>query len=464
MASSRDSASAASTMFRDLPGRVAGGEVVAPEQVKAALDAIKAGAMEEIPAIAFLTGLYIQGRILSDPVELEAELRNRVPAGGVRDNDAATAAGPGGNASAAAAMTPEFREILDWTLAGRALDATMAQVAFDQIMDGRVPTGGLAAFLTALHMRGETVTELEAAVRAMRARMVAVPGMPPGAIDVCGTGGDGLGTLNVSTAVAFVLAALGAPVVKHGNRALSSRSGATDVLLELDVPLPVDHGHIGAMVAEHKLAFLAATNHHPAMRHVGAVRRALGFRTIFNLLGPLCNPAGVARQMVGVFSPDWLGPMVRTLQATGSARVWAICGDCGAGRYIDELTLAGPNHATILEDGQVMSLIVDAGQAGFDPAPISAIAGGAPAHNAAALRALAQGARGAYRDTVLLNAAVALHVAGRGDSIIRGGAIDYAALRANAGLAADALDKGAVAAVLEAVRNFRADMPNRVTG
>ncbi|GCE82944.1 anthranilate phosphoribosyltransferase [Komagataeibacter diospyri] len=459
MASSRDSASVASTTFRDILGRVAGGEVVAPEQVKVALDAIRSGGVDEIPAIAFLTGLYMHGRILADPVELEAELRNRAPAGETSD------AQPGNTVPATPAMTPEFREILDWTLAGHALNADMAQVAFDQIMDGQIGAGGLAAFLTALHMRGETVTELEAAVRAMRARMLAVPGMPENAIDVCGTGGDGLGTLNVSTAVAFVLAALGVPVVKHGNRALSSRSGATDVLLELGVPLPVDHGHIGGMVAEHKLAFLSATNHHPAMRHVGAVRRALGFRTIFNLLGPLCNPAGVTRQMVGVFSPDWLDPMVRTLQATGSARVWAVCGDCGEGRFIDELTLAGPNHATVLEDGQVGSLIVEAGKAGLEPRPISAIAGGSPVHNARALHDLAHGARGAYRDTVLLNAAVALHVADRKHNIIRGGAIDYTALRENIRLAAGVLvENGRVAAVLDAVRSFRTDMSNRVTG
>ncbi|NVN37353.1 anthranilate phosphoribosyltransferase [Komagataeibacter swingsii] len=445
MASSRDSASAASTTFRNILGRVAGGEVVASDIAQTAIKHIESGDAGEVPGIAFLTALYMQGKLRSDPVELESVLLHRNPD--------------------PAAMTPQFREILDWTLDGHALTPEMAQAAFDQIMDGLVPDGALAAFLTALHLRGETVTELEAAVRAMRARMVAVPGMPPGAIDVCGTGGDGLGTLNVSTAVAFVLAALGVPVVKHGNRALSSRSGATDVLLELGVPLPADHGHIGSMVAEHKLAFLAATNHHPAMRHVGAVRRALGFRTIFNLLGPLCNPAGVTRQMVGVFSPDWLDPMVRTLQATGSARVWAICGDCGEGRFIDELTLAGPNHATILEDGQVSSLIVDAEKAGLEPRPISDIAGGSPADNARALHDLAHGARGAYRDTVLLNAAVALHVAGEGHNISRGGgAIDYAALRENIRLAGDVLvEKGRVATVLDAVRNFRADMSNRVT-
>ncbi|KAB8124944.1 anthranilate phosphoribosyltransferase [Komagataeibacter medellinensis] len=444
MGSTMDSAPTASTPFHDILGRVVGGEIVAPGQVRAALEAIKSGTVGEVPAIALLAGLHMQGRIMADPVELEAELRNRP--------------------TADAGMTAEFRDILDTALAGQALDAEMAQAAFDQIMDGQVSEGGLAAFLTALHMRGESVTELEAAVRAMRARMLAVPGLPADAIDVCGTGGDGLGTLNVSTAVAFVLAALGVPVVKHGNRALSSRSGATDVLLELGVPLPVEPAPIGRMVGQHRLAFLAATSHHPAMRHAGAVRRALGFRTIFNLVGPLCNPARVTRQLVGVFSPDWLDTMVRALQATGSTHVWAISGDCGEGRFIDELTLAGPTHACILEGGKVCSLRVDVQQAGLEPAPIAAIAGGTPAHNAQALHALAHGARGAYRDTVLLNAAVALHVAGRGNTILQGGVIDYAALRENIRLAADALDRGAVAAVLEAVRSFRADVPNTVTG
>ncbi|RFD20392.1 anthranilate phosphoribosyltransferase [Komagataeibacter melaceti] len=364
----------------------------------------------------------------------------------------------------APAREAEFRDILAHLLAGQDLSPAMAGAAFGQIMDGAVGEIPLAAFLTALHIRGESVTELHAAVRAMRARMLAVPDMPAGAMDVCGTGGDGLGTLNVSTAVAFVLAALGVPVVKHGNRALSSRSGATDVLLELGVPLPVENGQIRAMMARHCVTFLAATSHHPAMRHVGAVRRGLGFRTIFNLVGPLCNPAGVTRQLVGVFSPTWLEVMARTLREAGSERVWAVSGECGGGRFIDEVTLAGPTHACVLEGGEIFSLALDPAATGLTPAPISAIAGGTPAHNARALRELAEGAAGAYRDTVLLNAAVALHVAGRGDTIIRGGGIDYAALRGNIAIAAEVLDRGAVLAVLEAVRKFRADEPNRVTG
>ncbi|KDU97032.1 anthranilate phosphoribosyltransferase [Komagataeibacter rhaeticus] len=443
MGSTMDSTPATSALFRDLLGQaVDGGAKVAPELAQQGLKCIERGEAAPVPATAFLTALRLRGLLRADPVELEAVLGHRPPV----------------------VVAPEMQAALDRVMDGQALTPDMAQAAFDRIMDGGVPDAALAAFLTALHMRGESAGELEAAVRAMRARMIAVPGMPDDAIDVCGTGGDGLGTLNVSTAVAFVLAALGVPVVKHGNRALSSRSGATDVLLELDVPLPVEPARIGGMVERHGLAFLAATNHHPAMRHVGAVRRALGFRTIFNLVGPLCNPARVTRQMVGVFSPDWLETMVRALQATGSTHVWAVSGDCGQGRFIDELTLAGPTRACVLEGGQVHAVDVDAAAAGLEPAPISAIAGGPPAHNAQALQALARGARGAYRDTVLLNAGVALHVAGRGSTIIRGGAIDYAALRGNIRLAADALDRGAVAAVLEAVRSFRTDVPNRVTG
>ncbi|MCE2564044.1 anthranilate phosphoribosyltransferase [Komagataeibacter sp. FNDCF1] len=444
MAGTMDSGPSTSDTFRAILGRAVAGGVVAPEEAQAALRSIENGDVEQVPAIAFLTALRMQGRVQADPVELEAVLRHRAP-------------GPAGPASG-------FTDILDVVLDGRDLTPDMAQTAFGLIMDGAVSDAVLAAFLTALHMRGESVTELHAAVRAIRARMLAVPAMPDGALDVCGTGGDGLGTLNVSTAVAFVLAAMGVPVAKHGNRALSSRSGATDVLLELDVPLPVDNGHIGRMMAAHCVTFLAAPNHHPAMRHVGMVRRALGFRTIFNLIGPLCNPAEVRRQLVGVFSPDWLEVMVRTLREVGSERVWAVSGECGQGRFIDELTLAGPTHACVLEDGSIRRVTIHAQEAGLATAPIAAIAGGTPAHNARALRELAQGARGAYRDTVLLNAGVALHVAGRGSTIMRGGEIDYAALRGNIGLAADALDRGAVAAVLEAVRNFRADVPNRVTG
>ena len=369
-----------------------------------------------------------------------------------------------GITDAAQGQQAEFRDILAILLAQRDLSPAMAGVAFEQIMDGAVGEIPLAAFLTALHIRGETVTELHAAVRAARARMLAVPGMPAGALDVCGTGGDGLGTLNVSTAVAFVLAALGVPVAKHGNRALSSRSGATDVLLELGVPLPVGNAPIGRMMDACGVTFLAATNHHPAMRHFAAVRRGLGFRTIFNLIGPLCNPAGVTRQLVGVFSPQWLDVMVKTLHEAGSDRVWAVSGACGDSRFVDELTLAGPTRACVREDGQIHNLTVWPEQTGLEPAPIDAIAGGTPAHNARVMRELAQGARGAYRDTVLLNAAVALHVAQRGDNIIHGGAIDYAALRGNIAMAADVLDRGAVLAVLDAVRSFRVDEPNRVTG
>lgn len=357
-----------------------------------------------------------------------------------------------------APVVVDFRSVMKDLLLGHDLPLPVAEGIFAQVMDGQVSDIRLAAFLTALHMKGETAGELRAAVSAIRARMIGVKDLPDGAIDVCGTGGDGLGTFNVSTAVAFVLAALEVPVIKHGNRALSSRSGATDVLLELGVGLPDGHDDIRAQVRACRVAFLAAPNHHPALRHVGQVRRELGFRTIFNLVGPLCNPGHVRRQLVGVFDPRWLRPMVETLRDEGSHCVWSVSGACGDRRWVDELTLAGENRICALDGGVIRDWVVTAGDAGLPPAPIEAIAGGTPRHNARALDDLLCGARGAYRDTVLLNAAVALHVAGRGN-IIQGDRLDIVALRTNVALAASVLDNGAAHAVLQAVRECRADRP-----
>lgn len=351
-----------------------------------------------------------------------------------------------------------FRTVMKDLLAGHDLSHDAAECIFGQIMDGQFSDIRLSSFLTALHMKGETPDELRGAVRAIRARMIGVADLPDGCIDVCGTGGDGLGTFNVSTAVAFVLAALGVPVVKHGNRALSSRSGATDVLQELGVLIPTEHDDIRTQVLTRRVAFLAAPNHHPALRHVGGVRRELGFRTIFNLVGPLCNPGAVRRQMIGVFDPRWLRPIVQTLHDEGSHCVWSVSGNCGDGRWVDELTLAGENRICALDGGVVRDLVLTPTDAGLSCAPIEAIAGGSPEHNARALAALLQGADGAYRDTVLFNAAVALHVAGRGN-IIRDDRIDIVALRANVALAANVLDNGAAHAVLHSVREDRADRP-----
>lgn len=355
-------------------------------------------------------------------------------------------------------MVGDFRSAMQALLLGRDLPLQVAEEVFGQVMDGHVSDIRLAALLTALHAKGESADELRGAVSAIRARMVGVDGLPSGAMDVCGTGGDGLGTFNVSTAVAFVLAALGVPVVKHGNRALSSRSGATDVLRELGVGLPDGHDDIRALVHACRVAFLAAPNHHPALRHVGQVRRELGFRTIFNLVGPLCNPGHVRRQLVGVFDPSWRRPIVQTLRDEGSLCVWSVSGACGDGRWVDELTLAGENRVCALDDGIIRELSITATDAGLPPTPIEAIAGGTPDHNARALEGLLRSGRGAYRDTVLLNAAVALHVSGHGN-IIQGDGLAIVALRKNVALAASVLDNGAAHAVLQSVREYRADRP-----
>ncbi|GAN53351.1 anthranilate phosphoribosyltransferase [Tanticharoenia sakaeratensis] len=345
-----------------------------------------------------------------------------------------------------------FHPLLLDAVSGRPLGEDAAERAFGLIMEGAATDIQVAAFLTALHVRGETAPELLGAVRAVRARMAALPTPLPDAIDVCGTGGDGLGTLNVSTAVAFVLAGLGVPVAKHGNRALSSRSGATDVLAELGVASDATPDHLARHLRERGLVFLNAPAHHPAMRHAATVRRGLGFRTLFNLVGPLCNPARVRRQVVGVFDPAWLEPVARTLASLGSTDAWVIHGEInGRSSGADEATLAGPTHVAALENGHVSRFSIDPRDAGLQPAPIDAISGGDPAFNAQALRAMLGGARGAYRDTVLLNAAIGLHVAGHGQ-ITHVGIIQPRALAETVARAAGAIDDGRALAALERAR------------
>jgi anthranilate phosphoribosyltransferase/anthranilate synthase/phosphoribosyltransferase len=254
-------------------------------------------------------------------------------------------------------------------------------------------------------------------------------------MDVCGTGGDGLGTLNVSTAAAFVVAACGVPVAKHGNRAISSRAGGADVLAALGVDIAA--AQASAALERVGLTFLFAPNHHPALRHAAAARAELGFRTLFNLVGPACNPAGVRHQLVGVFAPRWLEPMAETLGALGAERVWVVH---GAG--LDELTLAGETQVAEWRNGSVRRFSVSPAAAGLGEAPVAAILGGDAAHNAAALLALLQGAGGAYHDTVVLNAAAALVVGGRAADLAEG-----------AGLAREALASGAALAKLRALQH-----------
>ncbi|MGR3491786.1 MAG: anthranilate phosphoribosyltransferase, partial [Shimia sp.] len=284
--------------------------------------------------------------------------------------------------------------------------------------------GGL---LMALRTRGETVEEYAAAAAVMRDKCRAVRA-PEGAMDIVGTGGDGKGTLNISTATAFVVAGAGVPVAKHGNRNLSSKSGAADALGQMGVNVMVGPEVVEAALADHGIAFMMAPMHHPAIAHVMPTRAELGTRTIFNILGPLTNPAGVKRQLTGAFSRDLIRPMAETLQALGSDVAWLVHGSDGT----DELTITGVSWVAALADGKVTDIEIHPEDAGLSPHPFEAILGGTPEENGVAFRALLDGAPGAYRDAVLLNAAAALKVAGRVDD-----------LKDGARLAAEAIDSGA---------------------
>src|SRR6195952_885308 len=336
-------------------------------------------------------------------------------------------------------MSANLKPFIARLAAGETLTDDQAETAFDVIMSGEATPAQIGALLMAMRIRGETVAEITGAVRAMRARMTAIEA-PAGAIDVCGTGGDGAGTLNVSSAVTFVVAGCGVPVAKHGNRALSSRTGGADVLTALGVNVDAPMAALPAILAEAGCVFLFAPRHHPSMRHAAGPRVELGTRTIFNLLGPLANPARVRRQLTGVFAPDWTRPMAETLAALGHQAAWIV-----HGMGLDELTVAGPNQVTALRDGTISSFVIEPEQAGLRRAPIAAIRGGDAAFNAAALEAVLCGAPGAYRDTVLLNAAAALIVAGQAG-----------ALREGVSIAARSIASGAAFAALEALRRVRA--------
>jgi anthranilate phosphoribosyltransferase len=314
------------------------------------------------------------------------------------------------------------------------LSLQSAEAAFGDILDGRVPDDMVADFLTALTLRDETAIEIAAAARALRARMIAVAA-PPRAIDVCGTGGDGAHSLNVSTAVAIVVAACGVPVAKHGNRAASSKAGAADTLEALGLDLDRAAASAPDSIAALGLGFLFAQTFHPALGRLAPVRRAIGRRTIFNIVGPLCNPARVTRQLMGVARTDYLGTVAEALRLLGSESAMIVAGDEG----LDELSIAGGSHAIRLGacgDGEEH---VEPADAGLSPSPLAAIRGGDAAFNAAALSALMDGERGAYRDAVLLNAAAALIVADEAE--------DWSA---GAARAADAIDDGAARALLAA--------------
>jgi anthranilate phosphoribosyltransferase len=332
-------------------------------------------------------------------------------------------------------LTTNLKPVLARLALGETMTSDEAEAAFDTIMSGEATPAQIAGLLMAMRVRRETVPELTGAVRAMRKRMLRIKA-PNGAIDVCGTGGDNAGTLNVSTAVTFVLAGLGVSVAKHGNRALSSRTGGADVLSELGVNVDVPVERLESVLRAAGCAFLFAPRHHAALRHAAGPRVELGTRTIFNLLGPLANPAAVKRQLTGVFDPAWARPMVETLANLGSEAVWLV-----HGQGLDELTVAGSSQVVALENGVIREFTVEPEEAGLPRSPVEAIRGGDAAINAAALEALLRGAPGPYRDTVLLNAAAALIVAGRAG-----------ALREGVALAAGSLDQGAALAALETLR------------
>ncbi|TNC15150.1 anthranilate phosphoribosyltransferase [Methylobacterium terricola] len=326
-----------------------------------------------------------------------------------------------------------FKPYLAKVATGAALTREEARRAFDHLLSGEVTHAQAGAFLMALHVRGEALDEITGAAAALRERMTRVVA-PEGAIDIVGTGGDHSGSYNVSTLAAIVTAACGVPVAKHGNRAASSRSGAADVLAALGVGIGLTPGHLGRCLAEAGLCFMFAQAHHASMRHVAPVRVEIGTRTLFNVLGPLCNPAGVSAQLLGVYAPSLAEPMTRVLAELGSRRVWTVHGSDG----LDEITTTGPTAVVALEDGAIRRFTIDPRELGLRLAQPEELRGGDPAHNAAALREVLDGARTPYRDIAVLNAAAALMVAGRVDSLQDGVA-----------RAGQAIETGAARAVLE---------------
>ena len=316
--------------------------------------------------------------------------------------------------------------------ATRPLTGPEAETAFSALFDGAATPAQIGGLLLALRVRGETVQEIAAAARAMRNRMNRVTA-PAGAMDIVGTGGDGKGTLNISTATAFVVAGAGVPVAKHGNRNLSSKSGAADALVKMGINVMGGPAVAQQAINQAGICFMMAPMHHPAMRHVGPPRTELGTRTVFNLLGPLTNPASVRRQLTGAFSAEWIRPMAEVLRDLGSDAAWLVHGGDGT----DELSIAEESHVAALKDGQISEFTITPEDAGLPRHPFEDIIGGEPEQNAAAFRALLEGQTGAYRDAVLLNSAAALLVAGK-----------VSDLREGAAMAAESIDSGAAKARL----------------
>ena len=315
-------------------------------------------------------------------------------------------------------MTDDFKALIAKAATGASLTREEAARGFDRMMSGEATPSQMGALLMALRVRGETVEEITGAVTVMREKMLRVAA-PPDAIDVVGTGGDASGSYNISTCAAFIVAGAGVPVAKHGNRALSSRSGSADVLAALGVKIELAPDAVGRCISEAGIGFMFAPAHHPAMKNVGPTRVELGTRTIFNLLGPLSNPAGVKRQMVGVFSRQWVEPLANVLKNLGSESAWVVHGSDG----LDEVTSAGPTHVAALENGTVRSFEITPEDVGVARAMPDMLRGGDADQNARALLDVLKGKQGAFRDVALLNAAAGLVVAGRAKDLKQGFAL-----------------------------------------
>jgi anthranilate phosphoribosyltransferase len=323
-------------------------------------------------------------------------------------------------------MADDFKALIAKVATGASLTREEAANAFDRMMSGEATPSQMGGLLMALRVRGETVDEITGAVTTMRAKMLGVKA-PPDAVDVVGTGGDASGSFNISTCAAFIVAGAGVPVAKHGNRALSSRSGAADVLCALSVKIELNPGQVGRCIREAGIGFMFAPAHHPAMKNVGPTRVELGTRTIFNLLGPLSNPASVKRQMIGAFSKHWIEPMAQVLGNLGSECVWVVHGSDG----LDEITTAGPTSVAALENGKVRTFEVTPEDAGLPRVKPDALKGGDAEQNAKAMLDVLKGKKGPIRDVSILNAAAALIVAGKTKT-----------LKDGATLAAKSIDSG----------------------
>jgi anthranilate phosphoribosyltransferase len=322
-----------------------------------------------------------------------------------------------------------LRALIAKVATGATLSRDESSTAFDSMMSGEATPSQMGGLLMALRVRGETVDEITGAVAAMRGKMLRVTA-PADAVDVVGTGGDGSGSVNVSTCASFIVAGCGVPVAKHGNRALSSRSGAADVLAALGIKIDITPAQVGRCINETGIGFMFAPSHHPAMKNVGPTRVELATRTIFNLLGPLSNPAGVTRQMVGVFSRQWVLPLAQVLKNLGSEHAWVVHGSDG----LDEITLTGPTFVAELKNGDIRSFEITPEDAGLPRAGPDALKGGDAQANAISLKAVLDGKPGAFRDVALFNAAAALIVAGKAGDLKEGVAMGQQSLDSGAAL------------------------------